>query len=244
MKSMILALSAVLIAAGTPAQAQFSGLANKLGGGSASKADADAVVKSGLGIAAFSAAASDLAVDAALQMLQAFPDSKVAAIKSKFMKYNELKAAGRKDGALDANAVTLASDGFKEMEKLDPKGYEKAKASVVRPAYAKLGLALLADGAAAAQIPTFTKASSEAISSLGSNPMQAGKLVQLKNTAATVSVLSKAIPEQVKSMETVRTIAKKIAEAEQIKLGDPKVAFTSLDPKVLADSVKTVDIDG
>ncbi len=89
MSKRVLISLAVLALFALPASAQWGAL-NKLSGGSGG-GDVDAVVTSGTKIIVCGTIASDLAVNAATQMLQAFPDDKVAASRDKFSKYNELK---------------------------------------------------------------------------------------------------------------------------------------------------------
>jgi len=227
MKKLLLACLALAAMAIVPAHAQFNGFP-KMGGGGGG--NVDNVMASGSKIIICSTIASDLAVNAASQMLSAFPDDKVAAIKEKFSKYNELKGKRGDEGQLDSDSATLASDGFKEMEKLDVAGYQKDKAKVVGPAYSKMGLALGVDALAAIQLPGFMKSCNSTISSMGSNPMQATKLMKLKSIAATGMVLSTSVPAQV-------------ADAENIKLGEaPKV--TALEPAALQSQQKTMETEG
>ena len=239
-KNFSLALLALALAIGLPARAQF-GLGSLLGGGGG---DADKFIQSGVTIIAFSTIATDLAVSSAMQMLQAFPPEEVAAISDKFAKYNELKAARGTDGQIDANSATLASDGFAEMEKLDPATYRKDKAKVVGPAYTKLGLALAADLVAASQLPGFVSSGTRTLSSIGSNPMILLKIAKIKTAVMTGSVLAKNIPSQIRSIKTVRAIAKKIADAENMTLGEPKETVTSTDPAALKADVQAEEVAG
>jgi len=240
-KRLSLALLALALAIGAPAQAQF-GLGSLLGGGGG--ADADKFISTSVTIIAFSTIATDLAVSSAMQMLEAFPPEQVAAISEKFTKYNELKAARGADGQIDADSETLASDGFAEMEKLDPATYRKEKAKVVGPAYTKLGLALAADAVAVTQLPGFLSSGQRTLSSLGSNPMLLMKIRKIGTAVMTVKVLFKNVPSQIKSIKTVRAIAKKIAEAENMTLGEPKETITSTDPVALAADVKAEEVAG
>jgi len=241
MKKSALAL-ALILASGTLAQAQFGG-GLSLKKDSKPAVDADAVLANGSKLIIFSTVATDLAVDSAVKMLEAFPASKVAGIKSKFAKYSELKGKRADKNQLDADSCTVASDAFDEMAKLDVNGYEKAKAKVVVPAYGELGLAVAADGLAATQLPEFVKSGQSTVSSLSSNPMQAGKLVKLKAQVVVANALITNTPKQVAAMKTVRGIAKKIAEAEHFKLGEPKLP-TSIDADALAKESKAVEVDG
>jgi len=233
---------ALVLASGTLVQAQFGGLLKK-NDASTPAVDADALLAKGGKLIAFSTLSTDLAVDAATKMLDAFPASKVAAIKSKFAKYNELKAKRSNKEQMDADSCTVASDAFDEMAKLDTAGYEKAKAKVVVPAYGELGLAVAADGLAAAQLPEFLKSAQSTTSSLSSNPMQASKVTKLSAQILVTKSLIANTPKQVTAMKTVRGIAKKIAEAEHFKLGEPKLP-TSIDVDALAKESKAVDVEG
>lgn len=249
MKKVIGALIAISLFASVPAHAQFGGLGGLLGGdkkpnpNAAKVPDLDSVMGSGAKIIVFTTIATDLAVVSANQMLEAFPPEKVEAIKATFLKYDELKKKRGSDGQLDANAETLASDGFKAMENLQVADYQKGKSQVVRSAYLKLGLALGADAIAASQVPPFLKSGKETVSSLSSNPMQMTKLGKLQAVLTTVTVLGQNVPSQIQSITTVRSLAKKIADAEGIKLGEP-MAITSLDPAVLTADIKTVETEG
>lgn len=235
---------AVMMASGTMAHAQFGKLLKKPEAPAATaKVDADAVLANGAKLIVFATLATDLAVDSANQMLGAFPASKVAGIKAKFAKYNELKGKRATKDQMDADSSTLASDAFEEMAKLDTKGYEKAKAKVVVPAYSKLGLAAGADGLAAAQLPDFVKSAQSTVASLGSNPMQAGKLVKLKAQLVVATALTQNTPKQITAMNTVRTIAKKIGDAEKFKLGEPK-ALTAIDVDALAKASQAAEVEG
>lgn len=236
---------AALLASGTLAHAQFGGLLKKAEApkASSSNVSADAVLANGAKLIVFSTLATDLAVDSANKMLEAFPASKVAGIKQKFAKYNELKGKRSSKDQMDADSCTLASDAFDEMAKLDVKGYEKAKAKVVRPAYAKLGLAVAADGLAAAQVPDFVKNAQSTVSSLSSNPMQASKVTKLSAQIVVANAIVKNTPRQVTAMKTVRAIAKKIADAEGFKLGEPK-SLTAVDSDALAKESKAAEVEG
>jgi len=233
------AFIAMALAIGAPVHAQFGGFGSMLSGGGGG--EADKLIASGVTIISFTTIATDLAVSSAMQMLEAFPPEKVAAIREKFSKYNEIKAARGTDGQIDSDSATLASEGFSEMEKLDPKSYRKEKAQVVGPAYTKLGLALAADAVAATQLPTFVSSGAKTISSIGSNPAVLLKVGKLKTIIGTVGVLAKSIPSQYKSIQTVRAIAKKIGESESVTIGEPKTTITALDPKLLAADVKEVE---
>lgn len=234
---------ALTLASGTLLQAQFGGLLKKEAKPAASAVDADAVLANGTKLIVFSTLATDLAVDSATKMLEAFPAAKVASIKNKFAKYNELKAKRASKDQMDADSCTLATDAFDEMAKLDVAGYEKAKAKVVVPAYGKLGLAVGADGLAAAQLPDFVKSAQGTASSLASNPMQASKAAKLQAQIVIANALVTNTPKQITAMKTVRGIAKKIADAEKFKLGEPK-ALTTLDVDALSKENKALDIEG
>ena len=243
MKFLFRAIFVFCLAAGLPVHAQWGAIGGLLGGGGGG-GDVDAVLTSGTKIIVFTTIATDLAVSSALQMLEAFPPEQVEAIKNTFVKYNELKAKRGAEGQLDSDSATLASDGFKEMEKLKVADYQKGKSQVVRSAYTKMGLAMAADALAATQLPTFVKSGSSAISSLASNPLQITKLGRLKVVVATVTVLAKAVPSQINSIKTVREMAKKIAEAEGVQLGEAKLSLTSLDPEALNQQIKSKEEEG
>jgi hypothetical protein len=200
-------------------------------------------MKSGAGIIFCVTRATDLAVDAANQMLGAFPDDKVAAIKEKFAKYNELKAKRGDDGALDNDSEMLATQGLDATAALRVEDYRKDKAGVVRPAYLKMGLALGIDALAAIQLPAFLKSSVDTINSLKSNPLQANKAFKLVMIAKTGAIMVKEVPSQYNSIKTVRAIAEKIAQAENVKLGDaPKV--TELSAEAMHTSEQSIPAEG
>ncbi|NWJ41882.1 MAG: hypothetical protein HXX12_13040 [Geothrix sp.] len=204
--------------------------------------DPDTLMAEGGRIILFSTTATLLAMSAAEQMCDAFPPEQVKAIKEKFSKFNELNAKRKEGDALDATQNTLVSETFLEMEKLDPKGYQKDKAKVVRPAYAKLGLAVAADLAAATQVPGFIKNGQATVSSLSSNPFQITKLKKITGILGTLGVIAKTTPDQIKAFQTVRSMAKTIAEAENFKLGEPAVPIT--DMASLTSAAKSVPEEG
>ena len=229
-----------LMVMGTPAHAQFGGL---LGGSKSGGGDVDAVIISGTKIIVFTTLATDLAVNSAMQMLDAFPPEKIEGIKAKFITYNELKEKRSGDAQLDGISATLASDGLGEMANLKIEDYQKGKSKTVSSAYTKMGLALGADGLAALQLPTFVTSGTNAISSLASNPFQIKKLGKLKAIIVTTTVLVKAVPAQIQSMTTMRALAKKIADAENIQLGEAKIP-TAIDPESLKAGIKAQEDAG
>ena len=235
---------ALLLASGTLAQAQFGGL-----GGLMSKKDAapsmdtDAVLANGAKLIIFSTIATDLAVHAAKNMLEAFPPAKVAAIKAKFAKYDELKALRADKDQLDADSCTAASDAFDELAKLDMDGYDKKKSKVVVPAYTQIGLAVGADALAATQVPAYVSSAQATVKSLASNPMQLNKLNKVRIQLVVAQALASNTPRQIKAMKTVRAIAKHIADAEHYKLGEPKIP-TTLDTDALSKESKAEEVDG
>jgi hypothetical protein len=230
----------------TPVHAQFGGL---LGGSkpkpapAAASSDPDAVLTSGLRIIVFSTIATDLAVASSLHMLEAFPPEKVEAIRDKFIKYNELKGKRGEDGQLDTDSATLSTEGFQAMGDLKIEDYQKGKSAVVRSAYLKMGLAMGADLVAATALPTFVTSTANAIGSLKSNPFQAGKVFKLVGVAKTIGCLVTNVPAQIGAIRNVRAMAKTIAEAEGVKLGEPE-APTTVDPDALTAQIKTVSVEG
>ena len=242
-KTANIALS-LMLASGTLAQAQFGGL-----GGLMSKKDAapsgdtDAVLANGAKLIIFSTLATDLAVSAAKKMLEAFPPSRVAAIKAKFAKYDELKAKRADKDQMDADSCTVASDAFDELAKLDVDGYDKSKAKVVVPAYTQVGLAVGADALAATQVPAYVTSAQATVKSLAGNPMQLTKLNRLRIQLVVAQAVVTNTPRQAKALKTVRSMAKKIAEAEHFKLGEPKIP-TTVDPDALAKESKAEETEG
>jgi hypothetical protein len=204
--------------------------------------DPDALMAEGGRIILFSTTATLLAMSAAEQMCEAFPKEKVELIKANFAKFNELNAKRKEGEALDATQNTLVSETFLMVQKLDPKSYQKDKAKVVRPAYAKLGLAVAADLAAASQVPGFLKNGQATISSLSSNPFQLMKLKKITGVIGTLGVIAKTTPDQIRAFQTVRTIAKTIAEAENFQLGEAAAPIT--DMASLTTAAKSVPEEG
>lgn len=241
MKKVFGAILGLTLLTSVPAKAQFGGIGGLLGGSKKGGGDVDGVITSGTRIIVFETIATDLAVASAMQMLEAFPPEKVKHIQESFLQYNEIKSKRGKDDQLDATSIECSTKGFTAMAELAAKDYQAGNDKVIRSAYLKLGLALGADALAVAQLPAFVSSTSGAISSLSSNPFQVTKLGKLKTIAATTTVLAKAVPTQVKAITTVRTLAKTIAEAQNINLGEPK-ALAALDPTALAAEVKTMDV--
>ena len=244
MKKILGTALGLCLLAGVPAHAQFGGLGGLIGGAlkGGGGGDVDGVITSGTRIIVFETIAMDLAVASALQMLDAFPAEKVEEIRGKFLTFNEIKAKRGPDDQLDATAIQCGTDGFSAMAKLNPEDYQKGNDKVIRSAYMKMGLALGADAVAATQLPTFVTSGAKAVSSLASNPLQLTKLGKLRTIVGTVGVLAKAVPTQIGAIRTVRGMAKSIADAQGIKLGEP-AAITTLDPVVLAADVKTEAAD-
>lgn len=202
--------------------------------------DHDRIMISGNRIILFTTIATDLAVASASQMLDAFPPGKVANIRATFAKYNELKKTRGEDGQLDSGSQTLASDGLKAVSELHVEDYQQGKSEVIRSAYLKMGLALGADALAASQVPAFVVSGKNAISGGASNPLDTANLAML---IGTVGVVGTAIPAQINSITAVRGIAKKIADAEGVQLGEPK-GITEVDPDSLTAQIKTVETEG
>jgi len=237
---------ALMLASGTLAHAQFAlSLPKAPSAAPSSDAGSDpaALLAKGNRLIVFSTIATDLDVSSAQKMLEAFPPAKIAKIKAKFAKYDELKSKRADKDQLDADSCTVASDAFEEMAKLNVEGYDKAKAKVVVPAYSQMGLAAGADGIAATQLPPFVKSVQSTITSLAGNPLQASKVIKLKDQVAVTNALVVNTPKQVNAMKTVRGMAKKIADAEHFKLGEPKVP-TTVDPEALAKASKAEQVEG
>ena len=122
---------ALMLASGTLAHAQFALSLPKVPSASPSSdagSDPAALLAKGNRLIVFSTIATDLAVSSAQKMLEAFPPAKIAKIKAKFAKYDELKSKRADKDQLDADSCTVASDAFEEMAKLNVEGYDKAKA--------------------------------------------------------------------------------------------------------------------
>jgi hypothetical protein len=219
---------------------QAQGFGGLFGGGkkdaaptdTANKVDADALLARGSIIIASLGIATDLSYAAQMQMLDAFPPEKVAAITAKAEKYNELKKKRPKDAAPDATELQAKTEFDAAFSGLDTdwKSYQKDKAKAVGPAYTKVGFALAVDGLAATQVPGFVKESKDTVSSMSSNPFQLKKIRALTAMAATIGTAAQTLPKQIDNLQKVRGIAKNIAEAENISLVEPP-PVASLDPK-------------
>lgn len=208
----------------TLAQAQFGGLKKLAPGGQGSNAPTPAQTLSQCSeFVQFVTAASDLGIQAMDELAQAFPPEKIAAYTELSKKYHELQA-NRPDGNINAEGVQTLSAASTEMAKLtdDWKSYKKDGATHVAKADRRLGIMLLADGAAGLQLPPLMKSLQSTIESVAHDPMQAGKLNQLKAYATLFTTVGQEMPKQVGSFKTVRGITKQIAIAENIKLApDP-----------------------
>ncbi len=251
MKKLALPLLALLLSSGVTAQAQLGGLSIKkpsLGSSSSSTSsagDIDKVIEQGIKILAFTTIGTEIGYRSSLKMLEAFPPEKVAHIKALSEKVNEAKKKRTKDGNMDASEVTAVSDFTAAIAKLEGnwKDYKKDKAKAVVPAYTGVGLMLGADAIAGTQVPEFLKAAQQTVSGAGADPSLLTKVRDLNALIVTLTVVSKQLPNQVQSGNTIRTIAKNIAQAENIKLGEaPKVE--SPDPAALKKQSASVEIEG
>jgi hypothetical protein len=179
-------------------------------------------------------AASDWGMTALDQLALAFPDDKVAEFKAISEKYHTGQAK-RTNGNVDAEQIKMCSDAVESMSKLqgDWELYRKEKKDAVLKADARLGAMLGLDTVAATKIPAAIQALQASASSLGSNPLQTGKIKQIKNQIQLFTIIGQQIPVQKNAIANVRSITKNIAQAEKMTL--PPDA----EPSKVADSVKT-----
>lgn len=173
--------------------------------------------------------ATDQGVLAMDSLAAAFPPEKIAKFSELSKQYHELQK-NRPDGNIDAEGVQLASQMGAEWDKIssDWQSYGKEHAKVVRTADKRLALMVLADGVAGTKVPPTLNSVQSTITSLGQNPMQAGKVGQLKSYAQLFTVISQELPKQIKSANNVRGVAKQIATAEKMTLApDPSASSLS-----------------
>ncbi len=137
----------------------------------------------------------------------------------------------------------MASAAQAETAKLegDWKSYQKDKSKAVSKAHAQLGLMTLADGAALKVAPDTLKGLQANLDSLKTNPMQAGTAAKLGAQVAILTAVTQQVPAQIQSATTVRSISKKIADAEKIKLAADLDPAKVKDSQALATTIKEIE---
>lgn len=187
-------------------------------------------------------ASTDQGVLAMDELATAFPPEKVAAYGELSKKYHESQAT-RKDGNIDAEGAQIATDAAAEFAKLaqDWQSYRKDGTDHVSKADRRLGLMLLGDGLASTTLPTVVKSLQSTIESVAHNPLQAGKINQLKWFVQLFAAIGPQIPKQVGSFRTVRSISKNIATAEKMTLPPDPPADSLKDAASFTTSTHTLD---
>lgn len=229
----------VLLAAGC-APAQLGRFTR--GAKSPAGADPAAALAQGQAMVTYVTIASDLGVQAVEKVASVFPPEKTANLLLLAAKYNELKSK-RSDNNIDAESIKVGSDIAREVEKLeaDWQCHLKEKSGAVRSADARLALALLADGQAAAQAPLAARALQTAVQDIKGNPAQAAKATRLISMANVLMVVASELPGQINSFRRVRAINRRIAEAEKFQLPPDPPADKVRDSAALTSSEKELD---
>lgn len=167
------------------------------------------------------AIASDLGAQGTVKLLSIYPPEKIEDIKKACESYNEARRQN-KGGEPDSETSKLLSQALAsasalgaEVAELDA---EKKKSLAL--AHRKLSLMLVADAFATLTLPTVLKALQGDIQSFMTNPMKLRAVGALKSQAQFLAFSSTAIPAQVKSAMAIRDVAKKIAEAQKVKLAE------------------------
>ena len=242
---MITRISLALIVCATVLPAQgLGGFLKKAAApaASASSVDVGSALASGAAMIGFVTVATDQGMKAVNTMLEMFPAAKVVKLKKLSAQYAELSAK-RKEGNVDAEQLKVASAAGEEMATLqsDWKSYNKEKSSTVTKANARLGLMLGADAIAASAVPKTLSSLQEASKSLASNPLQAGKAVQIAAQIEVLSAVVQQVPQQTKSFTAARTIISNIAKAEKVSLAADLSPDKIKDLASLSSSAKELD---
>ncbi len=202
---------------------------------------ADALAK-GAEFITYTTLATDQGMRAMDTMVSLFPPQKVEKLKAVCAKYTELKTK-RTDGNIDAEQLKVASEAGEEASKLegDWKSYQKDKSKATNKAHAQLGLMLLADAQAARTAPDVLKSLQDNLGATAKDPSQVSNAAKLRTQIAVVTAVGQQAPAQTKSFTTVRSIVKKIAEAEKVKLGADLSAEKVKDTATLKTSIKEIE---
>lgn len=167
------------------------------------------------------AIASDLGNQGTMQLLSLYPPEKIAQIKKACEAYSEARRQN-KGGEPDSETIKLCSQALDSATALsaevDALTEEKKKALSI--AHKKMSLMLLADAFAALNGPAIINRLNSDIQSISSNPMKARSLTTMKGQLQVLTFAASAIPGQIKAATTVRDVAKKIAEAQKVKLAE------------------------
>jgi hypothetical protein len=210
---------AVCLSTSTTAFAQFGGLMG--GGQKGPTVDPAKTLAAGANVIGYVSLATFLANDAADLLIDMYPPEKVAEIKKLSMQTAEAKAK-TKEGDFDADQAKAFEDKSALLEKLQKEGalndYKKEKSGNIAKAYSRLGLALLADGAAAIALPPTIDGLQKSVQQISKNPLQVLNSGKLVAQVATLTAVGVAIPKQVSAANTVRSICSQIATAEKVTL--------------------------
>lgn len=216
-----------LIAAGvsaTMAPAAFAQFgkkksANVDGGGGA--AAADGLMPAGTFVK-YIALASDLGTQGTMQLLSIYPPEKIDQIKKACEAYAEARRQN-KGGEPNAETMKLCSNALESASALAAEVAElnDEKKKALSAAHKKVNLMLLADAFAALNAPAIINRLNSDIQSLSSNPMKATSVSSMKSQLQFLTFAASAFPGQIKSATTIRDVAKKIADAQKVKLAEP-----------------------
>jgi hypothetical protein len=167
------------------------------------------------------AIASDLGNQGTMQLLSLYPPEKIEQIKKACEAYSEARRQN-KGGEPDSDTIKLCSQALQSATGLsaevDALNEEKKKALSI--AHKKVSLMLLADAFAALNGPAIINRLNSDIQSISSNPMKARSLTAMKAQLQVLTFASSAIPGQIKAATSIRDVAKKIAEAQKVKLAE------------------------
>src|SRR5260370_21651760 len=247
MKTVVFVTTSILITTISANAQGFGGLTGKArsltgkNGGDSAAGDTAAVLSRGNALLGYVTAATDQGIIAVEKLIAIYPPEKVQAISEAAAKYNEISSK-TPDQNLDAEAIKVASQVAEEAAKLegDWKGYEKEDALAVRQANARLGLVLLADAQAGTQVPDMLKALQNTTHALQSDPMQAAKPNIALSMVSVLTAVAKEFPQQTRSFSTVRSLTKKIAEAENFQLAKDPTPDQVLDKTSLSAASKVL----
>lgn len=215
----------------------------------APKVNGDALLLRGTGILLCLSLANDRALAAQEKMLSAFPEEKLAAIREAFQKYNEAKAKRMADKNADASTLgpenELAAKAQEEIAKLleETKEFKKGYGKQASEAYTQVAWALGIDLLAVIQLPGFLVEVKGYVDSIRSNPMQLLNVKAAGGLVLAVGGAIKFLPSQVSALKNVKAMAKQIADAENVKLEEPK-SVAELNPNLLTGKDTSTGVDG
>lgn len=235
-------LAVLALVCASPAPAQFGGLVGKKS--AAPAVDVDGALASGSELLGYVTLANDLGMQGAELLLEMYPDEKVAEIRKLTAQYRELSAK-RKDGNIDAEQMKVSQDATARVAEAlkgeDWKAYDRQKSANVGKAYGALGLMLLADAQAGLRVKPTVDSLKSAVEAVKSNPLKATQLGAVTGQLSALAAIVPALPKQVESATTVKSICSKIAEAEKIQLPAEVSAEKVKDKAALTAVAKDLD---